>query len=148
MNVFSLLLQCMLELAEMTGRQENSSGNYSLMLNSLEAKVKGLQEYTETKQVEAVDRLLELRKEFVEKHSDYLEMSSANKKEVEAMSGRLQSFKAEEFGRLAEEVTEVRTETGTRIAAIEKAADESSRKNSGRFVQIEGKLIGRNQISI
>ena len=134
----------MLELAEMTGRQENSSGNYSLMLNSLEAKVKGLQEYTETKQVEAVDRLLELRKEFVEKHSDYLEMSSANKKEVEAMSGRLQTFKVEELGRLAEEVTEVRTETGTRFAAIEKAADESSRKNSGRFVQIEGKLIGRN----
>ena len=114
----------MIELEEMVGKHENHTGDYSFVVKSLENKMKELREYTESKQLDAVERLLELRKEFVDKHSDFLDMSSENKTSLEGLGSKVQDLKTVNLDRMSQEVNELRSKTLEQMKCLENNVEE------------------------
>ena len=136
----------MIELEEMVGKHENHTGDYSFVVKSLENKMKELREYTESKQLDAVERLLELRKEFVDKHSDFLDMSSENKTSLEGLGSKVQDLKTVNLDRMSQEVNELRSKTLEHMKCLENNVEEVSRMNSTRFADIQTKYSGWNKL--
>lgn len=135
----------MIELEEIAGKHENHTGDYTFVVKSLENKMKELREYTESKQLDAVERLLELRKEFVDKHSDFLDMSLENKKLVEALGTKVQDLKIGNLERINQELNDLRTKTLEQMKCIEKNVEDTSSANQEKFANVQAKLSGRKK---
>ena len=133
----------MIELEEIVGKHENHTGDYTFVVKSLENKMKELREYTESKQLDAVERLLELRKEFVDKHSDFLDMSSENKKLVEGLGTKVQDLKLGNLERINQELNDLRNRTLEQMKCLEKNVEDTSGANQTKFADLQAKLSGR-----
>jgi hypothetical protein len=98
-----------------------------------------MSDYAENKQLDSIDKILQLRKEFVDKHADYLEMSTNNKNNIDALKSQVGDLKNGEFGGLSHELQEFTKETNKVTTRIEAEIENIHRKHSARFVAIEAK---------
>ena len=51
----------MVDLVEMVGKHENHQVDYTFMVNSMDNKLKELTDHLENKQLDAIERIMELR---------------------------------------------------------------------------------------
>ena len=66
-------------MEDLVVKYEADKADNETKLTGLDNSMKEVSGYTESKQLDSVERILELRKEFVDKHAEYLEMSNKNR---------------------------------------------------------------------
>ena len=65
--------------------------------------------------------------------------------EIESFSSKLRELKAGGLDKLSLDLRDVKTETQERVGRLEKGWEESSRRNSERFLQLEKKHTGEER---
>ena len=115
-------------------------------------------EYSEHKHLDAVEKLLELRKEFIDKQSDLYETEAENRRLVDQLRSEVNTLRS---GAELREAIETRLQglersleatkasSGGRVADLEKKLHdlqrtvEAAANNGGRMADLEKKLLGR-----